>query len=70
MEKTDQENQAMSYLNDSSQVEASINELESNLTEPDISTNANNLIIQLLKQNFLKVHKNKKKRLEFEKKKN
>lgn len=42
MEKTDQENQAMYDLNDSSQVEASINELESNLTEPDISTYANN----------------------------
>ncbi|KAL4096812.1 hypothetical protein QTP88_021695 [Uroleucon formosanum] len=32
MEKTDQENQS---------IEASINELESNLTEPDISTNVN-----------------------------
>lgn len=66
MEKTDQENQAMyilnessqsqalNGLNDSSQVEASINELESNLTEPDPSTFANNTNNTTIKRKLFK----------------
>lgn len=54
IEKTDQENQAMYDLNESSQVEASINELESNLTEPDISTNENNTNNTTIKRKLFK----------------
>lgn len=64
MEKTDQENQAMYDLNDSSQVEASINELESvesNLTEPNISTYANNTNNTTIKTKLFKSpHKQKR----------
>jgi hypothetical protein len=64
MEKTDQENQAMYDLNDSSEVEASINELESvesNLTEPNISTCANNTNNTTIKTKLFKSpHKQKR----------
>jgi len=59
--KSDQENQAMYDLNDSSQVEASINELESNLTEPDISTNANNTNNTTIKTKLFKSPQKQKK---------